>query len=133
MTPPCGQTKAGENDGFLQLYEIYETPLPECELAVLSACRSNVGQYVEGEGVFALSRGFLSAGARRVVASQRTVDDASTATLIGAFFRQVADAEEAGRRIDYALALRDARREVRGQERWSAPFYWAPFILTGKQ
>ena len=70
LTPPPGDSVASDNDGFLQLHEIYRLKLPDTELAVLSACKTGVGRYVEGEGIFALSRGFVAAGSRRVVASQ---------------------------------------------------------------
>jgi CHAT domain-containing protein len=133
LTPPPGETTNAEDDGFLQLYEIFDLKLPECELAVLSACKTNVGRAFEGEGVFALSRGFLAAGARRVIASQWSVDDVSTAELMGTFFQKIAAAEKAGQQIDYALALRDAKRRVRSEKQWAAPYYWAPFILTGKR
>lgn len=132
LTPPAADTTVSGNDGFLELHEIYQLKLPECELAVLSACETNVGRYIEGEGVFALTRGFLAAGARRVVASQWQVDDASTAEIIGEFFRQIAAAEKAGKPIDYTTALRDAKQKVRNQEKWADPFYWAPFVITGK-
>lgn len=88
--PFQGEKTVAEDDGFLQLFEIYDLNLSECELTVLSACETNVGEYIEGEGVFALSRGFLAAGARRVIASQWSVNDASTAEMMGAFFRQIA-------------------------------------------
>lgn len=131
LTPPREEGPPADNDGFLQLYEIYDLRLPEVELAVLSACESAVGTRVGGEGVFALSRGFLAAGTRRVVASQWSVNDASTATLMSGFFRSVGEAEKAGRPVDYARALRDAKREVRARPEWADPFHWAPFVLTG--
>ena len=133
LTPPPAETTDSEDDGFLQLYEIYDLELAEVELAVLSACESNAGAAIEGEGVFALSRGFLAAGARRVIASQWSVNDESTAALIGEFFRAIADAEQRGERVDYARALRDAKRAVRSQPAWAEPYYWAPFILTGER
>lgn len=133
LTPPAGETTDHENDGFWQLHEIYQLRLPELELAVLSACESNIGRNVEGEGVFALSRGFAAAGAQRIVASQWSVDDASTAQLIGEFFRLVLTEETEGREVDYAAALRDAKRMVRSQEQWRDPYFWAPFVLTGKR
>ena len=68
--PPVSAQPSSDNDGFLQRHDIYELDLDDSKLAVLSACQTNVGEYVEGEGVFALSRGFLTAGARRVIASQ---------------------------------------------------------------
>jgi CHAT domain-containing protein len=132
LTPPSANTKvAGEDDGFLQLFEIYDLRL-DCALAVLSACSSNTGRVVAGEGVFALSRGFLVADARSVVASQWAVDDASTAELIGELFRRVAADDRAGRGIDAARALRDAKLRVRGLEpEWAHPFFWGPFAITG--
>ena len=133
LTPPSGATSRTEEDGFLQLCEIYQLKLPECELAVLSACETNVGQRFDSEGVFGLSRGFLAAGARRVIASQWAVDDESTAVLMGHLFRQIARQERLGQRIDYATALRDAKRAVRQQSKWSNPYFWAPFILIGKR
>jgi len=61
------------------------------------------------------------------------VDDASTAVLVGEFFQRVLTEDSQGRRVRYAVALRDAQRVVRSQARWRDPFYWAPFILTGKE
>ncbi len=133
LTPPPGETDTADDDGFLQLYEIFDLKLPDCELAVLSACQTNIGRSFEGEGVFALSRGFLAAGARRVIASQWSVDDVSTAELVGEFFRRVAGDDKRGKTISYALALRDAKRIIRGKKKWAAPYYWAPFVLTGKR
>lgn len=136
LTPPVGASPASGDDGFLQLHEIYGLALGNVQLAVLSACESNVGSRVEGEGVFALSRGFLAAGARRVVASQWAVNDASTAVLIGAFFEAIVADERAGRRVDYAAALREAKRRVRthpDHPEWASPYYWAPFVLVGMQ
>ncbi len=133
LTPSLQDSVSSQDDGFLELHEIYQLQLPECELAVLSACETNVGRYVEGEGVFALTRGFLAAGTRRVIASQWPVDDASTAEIIGEFFRQIAAAEKAGKPLNYTKALRDAKLKVRQQEKWAEPFYWAPFVITGKR
>ena len=136
LTPPAEETASADNDGYLQLHEIYGLPLENAELAVLSACETNVGEQVDGEGVFALSRGFLAAGAQRVVASQWAVNDESTAVLIGAFFEKVREQEEEARGVDYAAALRDAKLTVRNHPahpEWAAPYYWAPFILTGKR
>ena len=125
LTPPPTPA-GGEDDGFLRLHEIYGLRL-DADLAVLSACESNAGRVVAGEGVFALSRGFLVAGARRVVASQWPVDDVSTAALMGELYRRLAAAPDAAR------ALRDAKRHLRRDARWADPFFWAPFVLTGAE
>ncbi|HEX5042916.1 MAG TPA: CHAT domain-containing protein [Candidatus Polarisedimenticolaceae bacterium] len=125
LTPPPSPA-GGEDDGFLRLHEIYGLRL-DADLAVLSACESNAGRVVAGEGVFALSRGFLVAGARRVVASQWPVDDASTASLMGELYREMAAGSDA------AFALRDAKRSLRRDRRWADPLFWAPFVLTGAE
>ncbi|MCG8606839.1 CHAT domain-containing protein, partial [bacterium] len=132
LTPPSVRTPEPSNDGFLQLHELYDLKLPQCELAVLSACKTNFGRFFEGEGVFALSRGFLAARARRVVASHWAVDDESTAELIGTFFEEIAEAERTNKKPDFSQALWMAKRRVRNTKQWSAPYHWAPFVLIGK-
>ena len=130
LTPPGPGTWPAENDGRLQLFEIYDLRLA-ARLVVLSACDTHVGHEVEGEGVLTLARGFLAAGARRVVASLWQVEENSTAALMESFFRRVLSDYRAGRPIRYSEALRDAKREIRAQPEWSDPFFWAPFVLTG--
>jgi CHAT domain-containing protein len=127
--PPLGRERA-EDDGFLSLHEIYTLPLKDCELAVLSACVTNVGPQRPLEAGVTLSGGFLAAGARSVVARHWSVDDESTAVLMEAFFAAVT-AAHTGARAGFARGLQKARLRVRNTARWSAPFYWAPFVLTG--
>ncbi len=124
LTPPLDRAPDLDNDGFLQLFEIYRLDL-DSALVVLSACRTQVGRRLEGEGVFALSRGFLAAGSERVVASLWPANDDSTALLMADFYRRIGSGQ------GYSSALRDARRTLRQQPRWSAPYYWAPFVLSG--
>jgi len=118
------EPKDSPEDGFLHLFEVYGLHL-DSDLVVLSACETKQGDRVPGEGVFALSRGFFAAGARRVVASLWPVHDAATAELMSSFFAEL------GRSNDPAAALCKAKQALRGQEKWSDPFYWAPFVLTG--
>jgi CHAT domain-containing protein len=117
-------------DGLLQLFEIYGLHL-DCDLAVLSACETAAGARVAGEGVFALARGFLTAGAERVIASLWSVNDASTAALMSALFRSAPDVMRRGQEPDWAAALHQAKRVVRANPETAAPFYWAPFVLAG--
>src|SRR5262249_34322587 len=129
LTPPPRPTANSEADGFLQLFEIAGLSL-SCDLAVLSACETNVGPQVEGEGTLALSRAFQVAGARRTISTLWIVDDQSTAALLTALFERIATQRRSGV-IDYALALRDAKRSVRSRDPWSEPYHWAPFVLSG--
>jgi CHAT domain-containing protein len=64
-------------DGFLRLADIYNMNLP-IEMIVLSACQTGVGKQVKGEGLIGLTRGFMYAGAARVVASLWKVDASPT-------------------------------------------------------
>jgi CHAT domain-containing protein len=129
LAPPAAIT-ATADDGQLQLFEIYGLRL-DAELAALSACVTRAGKAVPGEGVFALSRAFMAAGARRVVASLWEAEDESTAELMGSLFGRIAAAVRAGKVPDYARALAEAKRRVRARPGWEAPFFWAPFILDG--
>jgi len=126
-------SKSGDpsNDGFLTLAEIYGLDLKGCQLAILSACDTNFGPEQRGEGVWALSRGFLVAGARRVVASNWLVDDEAAASLISYFCSGVAQSEKKGETVDYAQKLHEAKRWIRKQEKWSSPYYWGTFVLVG--
>lgn len=126
LAPPLGGISNSDNDGLLQLFEIYELDL-DSDLVVLSACETQIGRRLAGEGVFALSRGFLAAGSLQVVASLWPVNDESTALLMGDFYQRIGT----GKGVDPARALRDARLALRNKQEWSAPYFWAPFILSG--
>jgi CHAT domain-containing protein len=121
-----------EDDGLLTLAEIYELDLDACELAILSACVTNYGPQNQGEGTWSLSRGFLVAGARRVVASNWVVDDEAGASLISYFCSLIAQSRERGETPDYAKCLQDAKQWIRKQQKWTNPFYWATFSLVGR-
>lgn len=114
-------------DGFLQLHDIYNLNLP-AELVVLSACETGIGKQIKGEGLIALTRGFMHAGAARVVASLWKVDDAATAALMAEFYKEMF---ANGKRP--AAALRDAQIHIsRQHRRWQDPYYWAGFVLQGE-
>jgi CHAT domain-containing protein len=127
---PRGQVDPADN-GFLTLSEIYALDLRSCELAILSACQTNYGEHQAGEGVWALTRGFLVAGSRRVVASDWLVDDEAAASLVSYYTAILAQQEREGKTPDYAAALRDAKRWIRSQEKWQSPYYWGTFVLVG--
>ena len=111
-------------DGRLPLYEIASLHL-NADLVVLSACRTALGKEVRGEGLLGLPRGFLSAGAQRVLVSLWNVDDESTAELMTRFYQQLL---VAGRTP--AAALRAAQCSMLTEHRY-APYHWAAFVLQG--
>jgi CHAT domain-containing protein/Tfp pilus assembly protein PilF len=131
LTPGWKSPSNPEDDGFLTLPEIYRLQLKGCELSILSACQTNYGPQQKGEGVWALSRGFLVAGSRRVVASNWLVDDEAAASLISYFCGGLALAEKNKKQPDYAKSLHAAKKWVRDQEDWASPYYWGTFVLVG--
>lgn len=113
-------------NGFLGLEQIYGLNLP-ADLVVLSACETALGRDIGGEGLVGLVRGFMYAGATRVMASLWSVDDEVTARLMAHFYQHL---EQEG--LSPAAALRAAQIEIRKESRWSAPYYWAGFQLEGE-
>ncbi len=113
-------------DGFFQTRDIYELDLA-AELVVLSACQTALGKDVRGEGLVGLSRGFMYAGAPRVVASLWRVPDRATAEFMTHFYRGVLR-----QGLSPAAALRAAQRALRREKLWSSPYYWAAFTLQGE-
>jgi CHAT domain-containing protein/uncharacterized protein HemY len=113
-------------NGFLRLHEVYNLRMP-AELVVLSACRTGLGKEIRGEGIVGLTRGFMYAGAARVVASLWKVDDAATAELMKRFYTGMFT-----RKLGPAAALREAQVDMWRQQRWRSPYYWAAFVLQGE-
>src|SRR5262249_37914783 len=73
-------------DGFLRAHEVYNLKLP-AELVVLSGCRTGLGKEIRGEGLISLTRGFMYAGAARVLVSLWDVNDEATAEFMSRFYR----------------------------------------------
>jgi len=113
-------------DGFLQLHEIYNLNLP-ADLVVLSACQTALGKDIRGEGLVGLTRGFMYAGAARVIASLWKVDDVATSELMAQFYKEMFTNGERP-----AAALRAAQIRLFQQKRWRSPYYWAGFVLQGE-
>lgn len=113
-------------NGFLQLRDIYNLNL-SAKLVVLSACSTGLGKDVKGEGLVGLTRGFMHAGSRSVVASLWKVDDRATAELMTRFYTAMLKEN-----LPPAAALRVAKESMRREKRWRAPYYWAAFVLQGE-
>jgi CHAT domain-containing protein/Tfp pilus assembly protein PilF len=113
-------------NGFLRAHEVYNLKLP-ADLVVLSACQTGLGKEIRGEGLVGLTRGFMYAGAARVVVSLWSVDDEATSELMASFYsRMIKDG------LPAAGALRAAQIEMLKQSRWQEPYFWAAFVLQGE-
>jgi tetratricopeptide (TPR) repeat protein len=117
-----------EQDGadYLFLKEVYDLDLRGVDLATLSACETERGKLVQGEGPHAFSRALLSAGARAAVTTLwRVADEPARDFMAQLYF-------ELNRGKPKAEALRLAKlRFLRSGTELRHPRYWAAFILTG--
>jgi len=127
-------------DGFLRTDEVFNLRLG-APFVMLSACETGLGKEKRGEGVMGLTRAFMYAGAPTVGVSLWSVADKSTADLMTDFYKRLlaspaasvpssgAPATLAG--VAPSTAMRDAQLAMIAGKKYSAPFYWAPFVLVG--
>lgn len=121
-------TPSGESqNGYLRLTDVYNLSL-QSDLVVLSACQTGLGKEIKGEGIIGLTRGFMYAGAPRVVSSLWMVDDSVTAELMKQFYVGILGLK----RLSPAAALRQAQLELARKGTRRFPYYWAAFQLQGE-
>jgi CHAT domain-containing protein len=119
--------RGADQDGFLRAHEVFDLRLP-AELVVLSGCRTGLGKDIKGEGLVGLTRGFMYAGAARVMVSLWDVNDQATAQLMARLYQGML-----GKRgLSPAAALREAQVSFWRDKRWQTPYYWAAFTLQGE-
>lgn len=109
------------DDGILRADEIQYLDFSNCSLAVLSACKTGLGQSRNAEGVYGLQRAFKLAGVDNILMSLWNVDDQCTAELMTLFYRNL----YAGN--SYEEALRKAQSAIR--QTYPSPEYWGAFVL----
>ncbi|MEA5545869.1 CHAT domain-containing tetratricopeptide repeat protein, partial [Limnoraphis robusta CCNP1324] len=115
-----------EKAGFLQLSDIFNLTL-SADLVVLSACQTGVGQDIRGEGLVSLTRGFMYAGAERVVVSLWAVADNSTSEFMQNYYRKILETGS-----NHATAMREVQLEMIQSNNYNAPYYWAAFVFQGE-
>jgi CHAT domain-containing protein len=113
-----------ENDGLLEAREILNMNL-RADLAVLSACETANGTISPGEGVVGMSWAFFVAGTRSMLVSQWKVNSESTSQLMMNFY-QPPHAE------NKAMALQQSALRLMKDQHYRHPFYWAAFVLMGR-
>lgn len=132
-------------DGFLTLSEIEKLKL-NSDLTVLSACDTGSGKYYTGEGVMGLSRGFILAGSKSVLASLWPIDSQATVVFMTRFYEYL----QAGKSKAESLRLTQLefisnktfgasversvgiKQKIGPGAEYSHPYYWASFVLIGE-
>jgi len=108
-------------NGILTVDKLYSLNL-DADLVTLSACETGLSKVANGDDLVGLTRGFLYAGTRSIVASLWKVDDLATSQLMTRFYSELSKRNK-------REALRDAQLETK--KRYPHPYYWASFQLTG--
>lgn len=121
------------NDGLLEVHEILGLSLG-ADLVTLSACETGLGsgyfnRIPAGDDFVSLTRAFLFAGSRSVLATLWQVDDRSTVEFMEEFYNRLGPHAGIG---GSAAALAQVQRKLKSSKTYYHPFYWAPFILVGQ-
>lgn len=114
-----------EQSGYLTANHVYNLRL-NADLVVLSACQTGLGKEIKGEGILGLTRGFMYAGAERVMFTLWNVNDKSTSIFMTKFYTAMKEG------LTPVAALRQAQIAMWKDKKWSVPFYWAAFQLQGE-
>jgi CHAT domain-containing protein/tetratricopeptide (TPR) repeat protein len=121
-------TADAKNDGMLEARELCDLNI-SADVVVLSACETARGRSIRGEGVLGLTWALFVAGARSTIASHWQVDDESTRILMTQFYRPLIGPRKS--RVNRSEALRQAQLTLMKNPKYSHPYYWAPFVLSG--
>ena len=119
---------AHEEDGadYLFLKETYDLDLRGVDLATLSACDTERGKSIRGEGLQGFSRALIAAGSRAAVTTLWRVADEPTRELMKQFYFAL------NQGASKAEALRLAKLSfLRSRTPLRHPRFWAAFILGG--
>jgi len=122
-----GIKQADGSDGVLTALEVLNLNLAGTDLVVLSACQTGVGEVKIGEGVYSLNRAFQEVGAKAVLSTLWEIDDNGTQAFMQAFYQRFLHGTPAQQ------ALQATQEQFRQDPRYNAPYYWAGFVVTGKE
>ena len=120
---PESQSNIPKEEYMLKMSDIQAVKL-RARLVVLSCCHSGKGE-LKSEGVVGIARAFLFAGARSVLVSLWAIDDEATMEYMRSFYKHLKNGKSA------SVALQKAMKRLQDSDRFSAPKYWAPFVLIG--
>ncbi|MBD3234765.1 MAG: CHAT domain-containing protein [candidate division Zixibacteria bacterium] len=119
----------GHDDGILTALEVSNLNLLGCDLVILSACETGLGEIENGEGVFGLRRSFEQAGARSLIMSLWDVPDWSTRMMMETFYDEWLSGSVKSEALrNSQLSILDDRREKHG---CCHPVFWGGFVLLG--
>src|SRR5207245_1135720 len=112
---------------YVFLRELYDLDLSRVKLATISACDTERGKLIRGEGMLAFSRALLSAGSGSSLTALWRVDDEPTAEFMKQFYFFALKEHR-----PKAEALRLAKLKfLHSNTKLKDPRLWAAFVLNG--
>ncbi|MEO5331395.1 MAG: tetratricopeptide repeat protein [Magnetococcus sp. YQC-5] len=113
-------------DGVLTAGKAVTLNLEGTDLVVLSACQTGVGDVRNGEGVYGLQRAFQEAGSKAVLSTLWSISDDATMAFMKSFYDRFLQGKHPQQ------ALQETQEEFINNKKWHHPYYWAPFVMVGK-
>ena len=113
------------DNGRLTAAEMFGLPLQKNSMVVLSACETGRVEATHANEILGIVRSLLYAGAGNLVLSSWEVNSGSTKLWMETFYQQ-------GQITSPAEAAKRALVAVKSRSEYSHPFFWAPFVMTGK-
>ena len=117
------------SDGIITAKELSATDLSGVNLVVLSACQTGLG-YLTADGVYGIQRALKIAGAKAMIVSLWSVDDAATAEFMKLFYSELE--KDASATPDVYKAFNTARLSLANSGRSSSRRF-DPKSLTTKE
>lgn len=108
-------------DGILTSEELSRLDLSNTKLAILSACKTGLGETGFVDGVFGLQRALKKAGVETIIMSLWSVNDEVTAVLMQHFYNFLLCGESRHKAFKHATKLL--------QEEYLEARYWAAFVM----
>lgn len=117
----------GVEDGILSAKEISTLDLSNVDLAVLSACKTGLGD-ITSDGVAGLQRGFKCAGVNSILMTLWEVDDAATHLFMSQFYKNLMNGKSKHESLQNAQKfLKEYKQD--GEYIYNDYHYWAAFVL----
>jgi tetratricopeptide (TPR) repeat protein len=117
------------DDGRLEVHEVLRLRV-KSPLVFLSGCETGAGiagstHWSRGEDYATLAQAFLYAGTRDVIATLWQIQDEGAASFAGRFYGHL-------RNSSSGAALAQTQRDMIHESRFSAPYYWASYVISGE-
>jgi hypothetical protein len=108
----------------LSIREVMDLEL-NADLTALIACHSGIGGHVSGEGIMGMGAAFRFAGSKSVLMSLWPVSVGPSSNFVKYFLQHI---HQGNSKLE---SLMMARHQLRCEDGFDHPYYWASFVLVG--